>query len=314
MFGDSNNVAKDLARNLPRRSALKRIVGGVLGVGAVQWLAQATVDAHGMGVSESSAYLAAEPPIQQFPFLKRTPTAAATATPTASPTSSGTPTISPPFISHIARYRIAGESRGGILLYGQGFTGVTRVTVSSMPSYGWTVDSDSQITIPGTWAWNGAENGNVFYAGAPVQVIGPGGTSNTARIPDLPIPTSTAISTPIVIATPTISSKATATPTTISKATATASATVTPTLTSVAAPAITSISPASGPATGGNMVTLTGLNLAGATAVIFGGVFAPIVTNSKTQITVIAPPGSGRLPVTVTTPDGTSKSEFYTYT
>ncbi len=86
------------------------------------------------------------------------------------------------------------------------------------------------------------------------------------------------------------------------------------TYTTVAAPVLTALSPASGPAGGGNTVTITGTNLAGATQVLFGTNPATILTNTPTQITATAPPGTGTTNVTVTTPNGTSNPLPYTYT
>jgi parallel beta-helix repeat protein len=74
-----------------------------------------------------------------------------------------------------------------------------------------------------------------------------------------------------------------------------------------AAPAVTAISPATGSTTGGTTVTITGTNLAGATAVKFGGVAATIQSNTATQIVVISPVGAaGTVDVTVTSAAGTS--------
>ena len=74
-----------------------------------------------------------------------------------------------------------------------------------------------------------------------------------------------------------------------------------------ATPVVTGISPASGPTAGGTAVTITGVNLGGATAVNFGSNGASSVNAiSATQITAIAPPGVGSVDIVVTTPDGTS--------
>jgi hypothetical protein len=53
-------------------------------------------------------------------------------------------------------------------------------------------------------------------------------------------------------------------------------------------------------------VTITGTNLAGATAVKFGATSATITTNSATSITATAPAGTGTVNITVTTASGTS--------
>jgi hypothetical protein len=76
---------------------------------------------------------------------------------------------------------------------------------------------------------------------------------------------------------------------------------------SAPAPAITSISPTSGPTTGGTTVTITGSGFTGATRVGFGGLAAASFTVvSGTQITAVSPAQSGAHYVTVTTPGGTS--------
>ncbi|WP_432251814.1 IPT/TIG domain-containing protein [Streptomyces sp. HNM1019] len=86
------------------------------------------------------------------------------------------------------------------------------------------------------------------------------------------------------------------------------------TYTTVMAPALTTLSPTSGPTTGGNTVTITGTNLTNATQVLFGTTPATILTNTPTQITTTAPTGTGTVNVTVTTTNGTSNPLPYTYT
>ncbi|MEV7468629.1 Ig-like domain repeat protein, partial [Streptomyces kronopolitis] len=82
-----------------------------------------------------------------------------------------------------------------------------------------------------------------------------------------------------------------------------------------APPVLASISPAQGVPGGGTTVTLTGTDLTGATSVLFGA--APgtniLVGPGGTSLTVTAPAGSGTVPVTVTTPIGTSNPLNYTY-
>ena len=75
-------------------------------------------------------------------------------------------------------------------------------------------------------------------------------------------------------------------------------------------PTVTSVSPRSGPLGGGTLVTITGTNLAGVTAVDFGPsnpVTIPF-SPTDTQIEVVSPPGvmSGLVDVTVTSSVGTS--------
>ncbi|WP_031077711.1 IPT/TIG domain-containing protein [Streptomyces sp. NRRL WC-3742] len=73
------------------------------------------------------------------------------------------------------------------------------------------------------------------------------------------------------------------------------------------------ISPNQGSTGGGTIVTITGVNLAGATAVHFGSKLATITANTATSVTVIAPSGSGTAQVTVTTPGGTSNPLSFYY-
>ncbi len=85
------------------------------------------------------------------------------------------------------------------------------------------------------------------------------------------------------------------------------------------APTVTSINPIAGPTAGATLVTITGTNLTGATAVSFGSNAATNVTVvSASQITATTPAGSaGTVDVTVTTPGGTSATgtaDHYTYT
>ena len=85
-------------------------------------------------------------------------------------------------------------------------------------------------------------------------------------------------------------------------------------------PVVTSVSPAEGPGTGGNKVTILGEDLAGATAVHFGtSEVALAKPNSKpTKLKVSVPLGTaGTVDVTVTGPGGTSEAtpaDHYTYT
>jgi len=83
-----------------------------------------------------------------------------------------------------------------------------------------------------------------------------------------------------------------------------------------AAPTVTSISPSSGPLTGGQSVTITGTDFTGATSVTIGGTAATVViVVSSTSITATTPAGSaGTASVLVTTPGGTnSANTLYTH-
>ncbi|HEY2808963.1 MAG TPA: IPT/TIG domain-containing protein [Steroidobacteraceae bacterium] len=74
------------------------------------------------------------------------------------------------------------------------------------------------------------------------------------------------------------------------------------------APILTTVSPTSGPTTGGTAVTLTGQNFAsGATVTVGGAAAAAVVVVSATQITVKMPlHAQGSVNITVTNPDGQS--------
>jgi outer membrane protein assembly factor BamB len=72
-------------------------------------------------------------------------------------------------------------------------------------------------------------------------------------------------------------------------------------------PTVVLLAPNNGPTAGATSVTITGTNLTGATAVMFGtAAAATFAVTSATQITATSPPGSGIVDVTVTSPAGTS--------
>ncbi len=85
----------------------------------------------------------------------------------------------------------------------------------------------------------------------------------------------------------------------------------------VAAPAVTKISAAAGPTAGGTQVTISGANLAGATAVRFGKVAAAFSSSPTGQIVATSPAGTaGIVNVTVVTAGGASKvsaADKFTY-
>ncbi|MGP3947146.1 IPT/TIG domain-containing protein [Streptomyces sp. 7N604] len=165
-----------------------------------------------------------------------------------------------PFIILIAPS--VGPAAGGntVSLLGSGFTGATAVKFGATNASSFTVWTDNVITAvapPGT--------GTVG-----VKVSTPAGTSNSVQYAYIPAP--------------------------------------------VPVPVITSVSPISGPAAGGNAVTITGFGFTGATAVKFGtaNAISFTVTGDNT-ITAVAPPGTGTVGITVITPAGVSNSVSYTY-
>jgi formylglycine-generating enzyme required for sulfatase activity len=85
---------------------------------------------------------------------------------------------------------------------------------------------------------------------------------------------------------------------------------------SATAPALTSVTPNSGPTSGGTTITLTGTNLTGTTGVTIGGAAASGVTVvNATTVTAVTPPGSaGVQTVAITTPNGTANlTNGFTY-
>jgi hypothetical protein len=88
----------------------------------------------------------------------------------------------------------------------------------------------------------------------------------------------------------------------------------------IPAPTISYIAPTSGYASGGTTVTITGANLTGATAVMFGANATTSKTvETATQITAVSPAGvvGQVVDITVTTPGGTSatsSADQFTYT
>ncbi|MHB1880549.1 MAG: penicillin acylase family protein, partial [Acidimicrobiales bacterium] len=81
---------------------------------------------------------------------------------------------------------------------------------------------------------------------------------------------------------------------------------------------ITGVSPAQGPAGGGSTVVITGHNLTGATAVDFGNQAASsFQVVSSTEITAVAPAGTGTVDIRVVTPadpGGTAANSFDRFT
>jgi hypothetical protein len=74
------------------------------------------------------------------------------------------------------------------------------------------------------------------------------------------------------------------------------------------------ITPNQGSTGGGTLVTITGTNLSSTSAVTFGSKRATSVTNvSPTQVTAVAPSGTGTVGVTVTTAGGTSNPVPFFY-
>jgi large repetitive protein len=245
----------------------------------------------------------------------------------------------------------SGSTTGGtsVVITGTGLTGASAVTFGASAATGFTVNSATQITaiapagsagtvdvtvttIGGTSA-TGSPDHYTFLAlpvvSALSPVTGPVGGGNTVTISGTNLTGATAVKFGAASASFTVSSGSQITASAPVGSAGTVDVTVTtPDGTSATAaadqytygngPAVSAVSPATGPLAGGNLVTITGANLAGATAVKFGSTAATGFTvNSATQITASAPAGTaGPVDVTVTTPVGTSAAnagDHYTY-
>ncbi|HEY3812702.1 MAG TPA: IPT/TIG domain-containing protein [Caulobacteraceae bacterium] len=244
-----------------------------------------------------------------------------------------------------------GASSGGttVTISGSGFTGATAVSFGGTPATSYTVNSASSITATspagtgsvdvtvttpgGTSATSGGDQ--FTYVAAPtVTSINPtsgpttGGTSVTLSGANFAGATAVTFGG-VAAASFTVNSATAITAvapagvgavdlrvTTVGGTSATSGADQ---FTYVPAPSVSSVSPSSGPATGGTSVTITGANLTGATVVRFGATTATSFTvNSASQITATSPAASaGTVDVTVTTVGGastTGSGDHFTYT
>ncbi|WP_405718347.1 IPT/TIG domain-containing protein [Streptomyces sp. NBC_00046] len=228
-----------------------------------------------------------------------------------------------------------------VALTGTGFTGATAVTFGGTPSASFTVVSATQITA----------NAPAGAGTLQVTVTTPDGTSNGVGFTyTIPTPTISSLAPnqgsadggTLVTLTGTGFTGATsvhfgavaAAFTTVSATQATAVApagsagTVNVTITTpggtstgipyayLAVPVLGSVNPAQGPLAGGNSISLSGTGLTGTTSVRFGtGAAISFTVVSATQVTAVTPTGvPGPVPVTVTTPGGTSaQAVFYYY-
>ncbi|MFG2533252.1 beta strand repeat-containing protein [Streptomyces sp. NPDC048516] len=233
-----------------------------------------------------------------------------------------------------------GAPAGGtnVTITGSGFTGATMVRFGPNGTT-FVIVSDTQITAKtpaGTGtvqvtvtAPTGTSTQNVFFTYAPAPVLttltptsGPTAGGNVVTITGTGLSGATAVKfgvNPGVVLTNTATQITVIAPAgagtvnvTVTTAGGTSNA-LAYTYVAVPVPAISSLSPTSGPTGGGNVVTINGTNLSGATSVLFGGSPATILTNTATQITVSAPAGTGTVNVTVSTAGGTSNALAYTY-
>ncbi|KAF1056971.1 MAG: hypothetical protein GAK34_00041 [Delftia tsuruhatensis] len=236
----------------------------------------------------------------------------------------------------------AGPQAGGtmVTITGTNFIGTTGVNFGASAATGFTVNSATSITAtapPGTGTVDIRVSNSVgtspavaadqfTYVAAPSvtsisPTAGPTGGGTTVTITGTGFSTAPgtgAVRFGAATATYTVNSNTQITATAPAGSAGTVDVTVTTVggtsatsaadqFTYVPAPTVTSISPTSGPTSGGTTVTITGTNFSGATAVTFGATAATGFTvNSATQITATAPAGTGTVDVRITTVGGTS--------
>ncbi len=242
-----------------------------------------------------------------------------------------------------------------VTITGQYFTGTTGVTFGGTAGTSVTVVNDTTITVvtparaigtvevrvtapPGTSVDAGTADNYTYQAPPTVTAISPsagptaGGTSVTITGTNfVSLSGAAAVRFGATNATSYVVDSATQITAVAPAGTGTQNVTVTTpggTSTNTAAddytyyapPTVTALSPSAGPVAGGNSVVITGTNfggLSGASAVQFGGTNATsYVVDSATQITAVAPAGTGTQDVRVTTPGGTSANtaaDNYTY-
>ncbi|GGM62337.1 hypothetical protein GCM10007977_074890 [Dactylosporangium sucinum] len=267
---------------------------------------------------------------------------------------SGAPTLASAVIQPVVSSvnPSSGFTTGGttVTITGAGFTGATAVTFNGIGATSFTVVSPTEITAVTPVGAAGPALVQVAIGTCISSVIG----ATFTYIPQIVIPTIPTVSSMSPTSGPTAGgTTVTLTGTnlagtisvtfggvagSVSNSTATSITVVTPAhaagnvpvvvttvmgattvtagYTYVAEPAVTSVSPTSGPAAGGNTVTITGTGLTGATAVAFGADAATSFTvDSDTQITAVAPAhAAGTVDVEVNTPDGTATAaNAYTY-
>ena len=235
-----------------------------------------------------------------------------------------------------------GPTAGGtaVSMTGSGFTGATSVTFGGVPASNLTVVSDNQLTMiapagsagPATvtvtsplgTASTTAAN-QYTYADTPVvsgisPSSGPNGGGNSVTITGSSLTGVTAVSfgtaaasnvivesDSAVVATAPAHADGTVDVTVTNPAGTSAAVTADQFTYTAAVPTVTAVSPATGPSGGGTTVTITGTGFSDATGVSFGSVAATDVADvTATEMTALAPAGSGVVDVTVTNPAGTS--------
>lgn len=235
-----------------------------------------------------------------------------------------------------------GSTGGGTLvtITGTNLSGTTAVTFGTKPASGITNVTPTQVTavspsgagtVGVTVTTPGGTSNPVpfFYVGAPFKssvgpVSGPLAGGNTVTVNGVGLATATGVSFGANTATPTVVSDtqltvvvpagAAAGPVGVSVTTAGGTNNGL-SYTYVDVPTVTTVAPASGPASGGTGVTITGTNLDTVESVTFDGNPAPFSVVNASTVSAVTPPGSaGTVDVVVTNAAGSATAaDAYTY-
>jgi hypothetical protein len=188
-------------------------------------------------------------------------------------------------------------------------TQVTAVSPSGTGTVGVTVTTPGGTSNPVSF----------FYVGAPFKsslgiTSGPLAGGNTITLSGTGLSTATSVSFGGITATPTVNSDSSLS-VTVPAGTAAGPVGVSVTTaggtnngltyTYVDVPTVTSLTPTSGPTSGGTAVTITGTNLDTTDSVTFDGTPAPFSVINATTLSAVTPPGTtGAVDVVVTNPAG----------
>lgn len=198
-------------------------------------------------------------------------------------------------------------------------TQVTAVSPSGTGSVGVTVTTPGGTSNPVPF----------FYVGAPFKsslgtTSGPLAGGNTITLTGTGLSTATSVSFGGVTANPTVNSDSSLS-VTVPAGTAAGPVGVSVTTaggtnngltyTYVDSPTIGTVTPTSGPASGGTAVTITGTNLDATDSVTFGGTPAPFSVINAGTLSAVTPPGAeGAVDVVVTNPAGSATAvDAFTY-
>lgn len=267
--------------------------------------------------------------------------AAAHAITTSSPFPAAAVTVATPTISSLTPTQGPAEGGNTVTLTGTGFTGATSVRFGTTAAAFITV-SDTQVTaiapaapagpLSVTITTSGGTSAGISYTYVAAPVLdsvapaqGPLAGQNTVTLSGTGFTGTTsvrfganaAISFTFVSATQLTAVVPTGGPGPVAVTVTTPGGTSTQAVSYyyLGAPVLNSVAPGSGQVSGNNAVTLTGSNLLQASTVRFGPTTAaPSAIVSATEVRATVPPGvSGTVPVSITTPGGTSNTVTYLY-